>query len=397
MKRRHRPFVFTWCVAAFVLCTLYNSALERRVAHEPVRSRGHVTRVRADYGLLDSTEAESHPIRNEASFGATSGSDIDGDPPSSSKPAEIVFMMYSDHVNEGLCAAVDTAVAVKIDLRIVGLDHDEFDMQAVRNVKTKKLHAFLKILNEQELRDRYGITSDETIVSLTDANDVLYAQSAENVLASYRNLTRRVSPERALVVVAAERNCWPYMDGDQELQRGGREYCKKFEMKARGSSYKYLNSGGLMGPAHAMAALYRDVRSMMQSVNDDDQQVIKSAYAKQIDNKASPMYTIALDHGAEIFQTGWHTHLETVKYAEPERNGAYYDAARGLVVNTEHNTTPSIVHFNGGKVAFVSIARDVVRRALNDDYKGAYNATRRLVYARSPQLERNCSLGSASN
>ena len=58
-------------------------------------------------------------------------------------------MMYSDH-DEGLCAAVDTAVAVKIDLRIVGLDHDEFDMQAVRNVKTKKLHAFLKILNEQE-------------------------------------------------------------------------------------------------------------------------------------------------------------------------------------------------------------------------------------------------------
>ena len=46
-------------------------------------------------------------------------------------------MTYSDHVNEGLCAAIDTAAAVKIDLRIVGLDHDEFDMQAVRNVKTK--------------------------------------------------------------------------------------------------------------------------------------------------------------------------------------------------------------------------------------------------------------------
>jgi hypothetical protein len=212
-----------------------------------------------DDELFDSTEAVSYPIHNDASFVATSGSDIDGDLPSSSKkPAEIVFMTYSDRVNEGLCAAVDTAAAVKIDLRIVGLHHDEFDMQAVRNVKTKKLHAFLKILNEQELRDRYGITSDETIVSLTDANDVLYAQSAEKVLESYRNLTRRVSPERALVVVAAERNCWPYMDGDQELRRGGREYCKKFEMKARGSSYKYLNSGGLIGPAHAMAALYRD-------------------------------------------------------------------------------------------------------------------------------------------
>ena len=379
-----------------MLCTLCNSALDR--AYEPVRSRRHVARVRVDDELFDSTEAVSYPIHNDASFVATSGSDIGGDLPSSSKkPAEIVFMTYSDRVNEGLCAAIDTAAAVKIDLRIVGLDHEEFDMQAVRNVKTKKLHAFLKILNEQELRDRYGITSDETIVSLTDANDVLYAQSAETVLESYRNLTRRVSPERALVVVAAERNCWPYMDGDQELRRGGREYCKKFEMKARGSSYKYLNSGGLIGPAHAMAALYRDVRSMMKSVDDDDQQVIKSAYAKQIDSKASPMYTIALDHGAEIFQTGWHTHLETVKYAEPETSGAYYDAARGLVVNTEHNTTPSIVHFNGGKVAFTSIARDVVRLALNDDDKGVYNVTRRLIYARSPQLERNCSLGSASD
>ena len=164
-----------------------------------MRSRRHVARVRADDELFDSTEAVSYPIHNDASFVATSGSDIDGDLPSSlnKKSAEIVFMTYSDRVNEGLCAAVDTAAAVKIDLRIVGLDHEEFDMQAVRNVKTKKLHAFLKILNERELRDRYGITSDETIVSLTDANDVLYAQSAETVLESYRNLTRRVSPERA--------------------------------------------------------------------------------------------------------------------------------------------------------------------------------------------------------
>ena len=239
-----------------MLCTFCNSALDKGGAYEPVRSRRHVARVRVDDELFDSTEAVSYPIHNDASFVATSGSDVDGDLPSSKKSAEIVFMTYSDRVNEGLCAAIDTAAAVKIDLRIVGLDHEEFDMQAVRNVKTKKLHAFLKILNEQELRDRYGITSDETIVSLTDANDVLYAQSAEKVLESYRNLTRRVSPERALVVVAAERNCWPYMDGDQELRRGGREYCKKFEMKARGSSYKYLNSGGLIGPAHAMAALY---------------------------------------------------------------------------------------------------------------------------------------------
>ena len=182
-----------------MLCTLCNSALDR--AYEPVRSRRHVARVRVDDELFDSIEAVSYPIHNDASFVATSGSDIDGDLPSSlNKSAEIVFMTYSDRVNEGLCAAIDTAAAVKIDLRIVGLDHEEFDMQAVRNVKTKKLHAFLKILNEQELRDRYGITSDETIVSLTDANDVLYAQSAETVLESYRNLTRRVSPERALVV-----------------------------------------------------------------------------------------------------------------------------------------------------------------------------------------------------
>ena len=182
-----------------MLCTLCNSALDKRGAYEPVRSRRHVARVRADDELFDSTEAVSYPIHNHASFVATSGSDIDGDLPSSlnKKSAEIVFMTYSDRVNEGLCAAVDTAAAVKIDLRIVGLDHEEFDMQAVRNVKTKKLHAFLKILAARTTR-QVRITSDETIVSLTDANDVLYAQSAETVLESYRNLTRRVSPERAL-------------------------------------------------------------------------------------------------------------------------------------------------------------------------------------------------------
>ena len=83
-----------------------------------MRSRRHVARVRADDELFDSTEAVSYPIHNDASFVATSEIDIDGDLPSS-KPAEIVFMTYSDRVNEGLCAAVDTAAAVKIDLRIV--------------------------------------------------------------------------------------------------------------------------------------------------------------------------------------------------------------------------------------------------------------------------------------
>jgi len=80
-------------------------------------------------------------------------------------------------------------------------------------------------------------------------------------------------------------------------------------------------------------------------------------YGNQIDEERagtySKNYVIALDHQARVFQTGWHTHLEVEgKYAERQEKGAYFNPSEGVFVNTEHDTTPIMVHFNGGKTNF---------------------------------------------
>jgi len=157
------------------------------------------------------------------------------------------------------------------------------------------------------------------------------------------------------------------MADDQELIAGGREYCAKFHERANGSSNKFLNSGGVIGPAFALVQLYREIESRMITVNDEDQMMTALVYGNQIDEERagtySKNYVIALDHQARVFQTGWHTHLEiSGKYAERQEKGAYYNTSEGVFVNTEHDTTPIMVHFNGGKTNFLPVARHLARR-----------------------------------
>ena len=41
--------------------------------------------------------------------------------------------------------------------------------------------------------------------------------------------------------------------------------------------------------------------------------------------------------------------------------GAYFDERHRIVRNTEHKTEPAFVHFNGGKVAYQDLAKDLLR------------------------------------
>lgn len=71
-----------------------------------------------------------------------------------------------------------------------------------------------------------------------------------------------------------------------------------------------------------------------------------------------------LDQRALIFQTGWGTNLEGERYADREENGAYYDKQGGRVINTEHDTQPFLVHFNGGKNALKPVSAAVLAQEL---------------------------------
>ena len=311
--------------------------------------------------------------------------------------ADVVFFAFSDRVLDGLCASIETAALNGVDLRVIGLDHDEFDFSEVNHMKSKKIHGYLKLLSSAELRKKYSIARDDAIVVLADASDVIYMQGTpQRVLDEYHALSKKLVPRgKALILFSAEGNCWPHMAGDQELIDGGREYCAKFHDKAKGSSNKYLNSGGVIGPVSALAEMYQEIRSLMKTVDDEDQMITASVYAKQIDDERSgthsKRYVIALDHEARVFQTGWHTHLEiTGKYAEPQVNGAYFDTSLGVFVNTEHNSTPPIAHFNGGKTNLLPVVREILRHRRMGD--ATYETTLRSIREREPVLARNCTV-----
>ena len=301
--------------------------------------------------------ADRQRARRETKTKTTSDADLgteDDDPAVGS----VVFLTYSDKLTDGLCVGGETAAMRGIDLHMLGVSKadERFDESGVKNVKTKKLFAFLKALEDERARAQLGI-DDSTIVSLADASDVLYFSSKAEIVASFREIERTEDfPRNRLVVFGAERNCWPWMMKDEERIVGGRRACEDFPADV-GSSYRFLNSGSLIGRAQGVAALLRDVIKHMKTLDDDDQLVLAQAYARQLKGDGSSLYEIRLDHSVKLYQTAWNTALESTNFAQYASKSAFYDSRRARVVNSETHTTPAIVHFNGDHRNLLTLAR----------------------------------------
>jgi hypothetical protein len=275
-------------------------------------------------------------------------------------PNDIVFLTFSDRVVDGLCYSVATASLNGIDIQVMGME-DGFDFShTVKNAKTRKLHAWTKLMSNQTLKQQYGI-GDSTIVTLADASDVLYFDTPEAVHEKFVALENRLNLTDKLVLIGAERNCWPYMDGNQKIRLPeGMKHCSKFP--SGDSTFRYLNSGSIMGRSKNLASLLLDVHSAMKSVDEDDQGCLQKAYSTQVSGRVTNKYTIALDHRQDIFQTGWGTNLENgLEFSKSKENDAFYDRDISRVVNTEHFKFPSVVHFNGGKNAYLPIAINYIK------------------------------------
>ena len=272
---------------------------------------------------------------------------------------DAVFFTYSDHITGGMCASGETAAMNDIDLQILGARgaKDPFAYPDVKNVKTKKVFAFLRALTNEVWRKKFGI-GDDTIVSVGDATDVLYFKHKSEVIRAFEEIeTESKVGDNKLVVVSSERNCWPWMIHGKERLPNGTAICASFPDAP--SSYKYLNSGSLMGRAKGLAELLRDIVDRMQSVNEDDQMILANAFLRQSTSKTSSdtPYVIALDYMQRLFQTAYDGQLESRNFAQYRAKDAYYDRAHTQVVNTETHTTPVIVHFNGLKANLFPITR----------------------------------------
>ena len=288
----------------------------------------------------------------------------------------VSVVTYTDRATDGLCLSALTAALQGIELVIVGVVGDEdheLDFSNVTNAKTRKLHAFIALLTNEKLWSKYVASPSEIeekhLVVLVDASDVLYLKPAEYIASAYEKAIaeyRGHHRERDVVLLAAERNCWPHMDAKRERIPGGTGFCANFDnlMKSdatKPSSFKYPNSGGFMGPREALAKAIDDIRSEMRTAEDDDQLCVQKAMIRHGSRK-NATYDFRLDYETRAFQTGWGTNLETKDFGIHSAVGAYFDANRSVILNTEHGTEPAIVHFNGGKVALTPVGEALLKR-----------------------------------
>ena len=118
-----------------------------------------------------------------------------------------------------------------------------------------------------------------------------------------------------------------------------------------------------MGPREALASAIDDIRSEMRTAEDDDQLCVQKAMIRR-GSRENATYDFRLDCESRVFQTGWGTNLETKDFGihSAQAVGAYFDANRSVILNTEHGTEPAIVHFNGGKVALTPVGETLLKR-----------------------------------
>ena len=352
-----------------------------------VRERG--ARGAARLGSVDDAyEADLPPwLRESDEEGVALASSSSSAPLSATPAKEVAFLTYSDRVTAGVCMTGETAAMNGIPLHMIGVDRENglFDFSNVQNVKTRKLFAFLKVLDDPALAATYGIV-DNTIVSVGDATDVLYFQPSELVVNAYKELEKLANSDKGVVVVSSERNCWPWMLNDVERIPGGAQKCAEYPQDV-GTSFKYLNSGNLIGRASALRALLKEVIDRMQSVNEDDQQILAEAYLRQVAGQGSPAYTIALDPRQQIFQTAYDTALETPRYDCYAQSDAWYDRAATSVRNQETRVLPAIVHFNGVKDNLVPVGRHYMNHHRPE---ASYEQTKHDVEERFPWFHDVC-------
>ena len=275
---------------------------------------------------------------------------------------EITVLTYSDRVTQGLCRSMVTAARHGFELGILGVDEMSFSSFA-GDPKMKKLFGMKALLSNETTLSKLGLHNSSTIL-FADASDVVYLADLQEVSQRFHE-TLREHGER-VVLVAAERNCWPYMVKEKERISGGSFKCAEFPSK--NSTFMFLNSGAYIGKVEAMKYLIASAYDRLSDAKDD-QLALHELYAEQLRQTRNgaggkSAFDIVLDRRALIFQTGWGTNLEGERYADREGNGAYYDTQSGRVINTEHDTRPLLVHFNGGKNALQPVSTAVLAQEL---------------------------------
>lgn len=172
------------------------------------------------------------------------------------------------------------------------------------------------------------IRDKSTLVMLVDGYDVIFGAPLTEILAKYQDMVRDI-PEKP-IVFSAEMYCWPddkiaFYDVLDPTQGKG----KGMERQNDVSPYRFLNSGGFIGPASDILEL---IAPMVETVDPqtDDQRFYTDRYLRGDSS-------IQLDCQCNIFQC----------LANEMRTHLVWDEEQERWCNAMTNTYPSIMHGNG--------------------------------------------------
>jgi hypothetical protein len=165
-----------------------------------------------------------------------------------------------------------------------------------------------------------GLIKEEIIV-FVDAWDVVFASSVESVVNRFKDFNTEI-------IFGAEKNCFPSC------------FKREYDRLGSSSSYKYLNSGVIIGYTGAMMITLEAMDAPNLPVDYYDGRTGRNYHfndqANYMDMFLRKPVNMKLDYGCAIAQN-----MQDVEEGDLDFSG---DRIR----NTETNTYPMIIHFNGG-------------------------------------------------
>ena len=262
--------------------------------------------------------------------------------------AKVYFFTYMNYIsNTNACPSFRSAMFRGVDLIILGLgsekaprDTRHFDAKFYEKACGNKPPVALSYLNY------YNETFTENdIIVFNDGSDVIYLTNEAQVEKVYKTIERDNT-----ILFSAEKNCFP-------------SPCAR-SLPHVNTTYKYVNTGGWIAryPV-AVKFLTAWVKIQESTGNLDDQQAVHE-FSMGTTNVLADV-RMEVDHNCVIFQTAWGTPFGfTSEWVTPGENTVYM-SPDGVLRNTETNTVPLFLHFNGNKSNLANAEKDF-RRANRD-------------------------------
>ena len=267
----------------------------------------------------------------------------------------IRYITYVNSVyNGGICYSIFSAALKGLEVEILGLGALENPPiarlleQKNASKMSSKVYAVYWYLHQSADTNNKTFADDDIIVFF-DGADTLHINhhnhnsTTERLMDSFSKLEQPHS-----IIFSAERNCHPRHPSTicNEL------YARKWEVMSNQSSFRFVNSGGWIARYHvAIRFLDLWIELMEQQHGKrDDQLAIHDYILRKEKNVSYGDINIILDRNCTIFQTSHLTAFSMGDWYAPEYDvKGPFMRVDGVVYNSETDTFPLLLHFNGIK------------------------------------------------